>query len=179
MKLTEQDQDIIRAAHGPLWLELAALCAAKTGGTRLFYLDAYARMATLPDERYLDWDETVIIRRFAALEDVRTVDGSTFAPEPIRIAVLVSYGDYSSSTDIDAANYRWLRDSVYNTRPDPLLLDVGHSESDGLGLAVRIGDSRWSAADLTELISIVANLADYPLIADDVHAEYESEKREE
>jgi hypothetical protein len=170
MKLTEFDQDVLRAAYGEKWTELAVLCAEETGGARLFYLDAHARIATVPGTRCLNWDETTYQQHYAALEAVPAAGGD-MVPGPVRLAVLVSYGDHSTTTNLDAANYRWLHHRWSENVSDPLVF--------GLGLAVRIGDPRWSEDDLTELISIMNGLVDSPLISEKAHAEYENEKREE
>jgi hypothetical protein len=174
MKLDTEDLATIERRFGPLWAELAELAGSETGGSRLYCLSRYTGTSDVADEgsltRYLGWSHLVEDSSYAA-EDTDN--------EPILFALLVSYGDYSSTTDADAANYRYLFGQWAAGMADPLLYNVGPNERDGIGLAVRIGDSRWSENALTDLIAIMNGLVDYPLISDETHSEYEHEKQEE
>lgn len=124
--------------------------------------------------RYIPWRDHITDERSWTRLDVG--DDDTY--EYVRFVMLASYGDYAGST-VDASNYQWCKREWFDGMADPLLYEVGLSERDGLGIAVRIGDPRWNIARLAELESTVEGLISYPIIDEMHHSDYESALQDE
>jgi hypothetical protein len=94
----------------------------------------------------------------------------------VRFAMLAGYGDYTNASTWDASNYRVITSTFGGASlADPLTFDVGHSTHDGLGVAIRIGDPRWTVGDLSTVVDWMYGLEDCPVIDEEDLSAYESE----
>lgn len=155
-----------------LWADVATYAETHS---QAFYVRDGAYVATDPDARSIAWSEHLSPNAASAKYYAAHDDND----KPIMFCMLASYGDYSNSSTYDASNYRVLRGIYVDGLIDPLLYEVGTNERDGLGVAVRIGDPRWSIDQVWALANMVRGLADYPVLDEMDLSEYESELAEQ
>lgn len=160
---SELAEPTAESVNAPLW---EALTDWARTYDRLHALSTYSDASDVgalghvifTDQRSLAWGDTVPEGSWDAAKDA---DGN-----PVLMVTLASYGEYSSTTVVDAANYRTLSE-LHNGRwaegtgtVDPLLYSIGHTTRDGIGWMVRVGDENWSTQDLKQLLSLVDGIVD-------------------
>lgn len=159
-----------------LWADVASYAEVHD---RAFYVRDGAYVAEDPYSRSIAWSEHLSPNASSAEYYAAHEGIDVGVTRPIMFAMLASYGDYSNSTTYDASNYRVLCRTYVDGQTDPWLYEVGTNERDGLGIAVRIGDSRWNIDQVRELANMVRGLADYPVLDEMDLSEYESELTEQ